>query len=76
MLCENANFSSSCVSPIPPAEGRDWDQEKRLLADNWREGGKCVCVGGRGGLDIVLDVYKLLVLAGRMHYCLVRDANL
>ena len=29
-----------------------------------------------GGVDIGVDVYKLLVLAGRMHDCLVRDANL
>lgn len=29
-----------------------------------------------GRMDIVVDVYKLLVLAGRMHDCLVQDANL
>lgn len=33
---------------------------------------------GGWGVGIVKDVYKLpvLVLAGRMHNCLVRDANL
>lgn len=55
------------MSPHSPTEakGRDLEQEKKLPTNNWG-----------GGVDIVVDVYKLLVLAGRMHDCLVQDANL
>lgn len=51
------------VSPHSCTEGRDWE-------------GKEAPHQQLGGVDIVVDVYKLLVLAGRMHDCLVRDANL
>lgn len=49
--------------PLTEAKGRDPEQEKKLLTSP--------TTGGR-----MVDVYKLLVLAGRMHDCLVRDANL
>lgn len=71
MLRENANFSSSCVSRIPPYRGKG--PRPGEGAPHWQVKGGW---GVGGGVDIVLDVYKLLALAGRMHYCLVRDANL
>ncbi len=64
MLCENANFSSLYVSLFPY-------RGKRLGA-----GKEAPHQQLGGAVDIVVDVYKLLVLAGRMHDCLVRDANL
>ena len=51
------------VSPHSPTEVGGGDR-KRSSSSTAKE------------LDIVVDVYKLLVLAGRMHDCLVRDANL
>lgn len=65
------------VSPPFPLQREGTETRKRgsSLTTEGRVGSVCMCVWG-GRLDIVLDVYKLLVLAGRMHYCLVRDANL
>lgn len=66
MLRENANFSSSRVCPIPRQREATKSGERCSSPTTW----------GGWGVDIVKDVYKLLVLAGRMHNCLVRDANL
>lgn len=53
------------VSPHPPTEvGEETGSRKRSSSPTTR------------GVDFVVDVYKLLVLAGRMHDCLVQDANL
>lgn len=54
------------------AEGRHWVRGRKKRKEKKK---KISSLAGRGP-DIVVDVYELLVLADRMHDCLVRDANL